>query len=204
MADDVPAYTPETWVEGAAPGISAAELQRIDDQVEALSDEQRIHNGGILTTDHPEATDSVRGFLSAADKDRLDVELALPLVVGFSASTNNDLTMTANFTTMFSGAFTPPADWTTYGLVANGAAIFEGGSNTTVMEARLGDGTIFGAALTTPIGSNTSYSTIGLPWNPTPTLSGNRTVRISARQTDAGSFGEFIAGYFTLMAFQVT
>ncbi len=34
----IPTFTPTTWVEGAAPGISAAQLQRIDDQVDALTD----------------------------------------------------------------------------------------------------------------------------------------------------------------------
>ncbi len=34
---DLPTFFSEAWVEGAAPGIAAAQLQRIDDQVEALS-----------------------------------------------------------------------------------------------------------------------------------------------------------------------
>lgn len=34
----IPAFTPTTWVEGAAPGIAAAELNRIDTQVDKLTD----------------------------------------------------------------------------------------------------------------------------------------------------------------------
>lgn len=69
---DVPAYTPTTWNPDAAPGISAAQLQRIDDQVDALSTEFNGHNGGTGTSDHPEATTGVRGLMSAADKTKLD------------------------------------------------------------------------------------------------------------------------------------
>ncbi len=73
MATDVPTYTPTTWVPDAAPGISAAQLQRIDDQVDALTTEFNLHNGGILTTDHPLATGSLDGFMSAAHKAKLDL-----------------------------------------------------------------------------------------------------------------------------------
>ncbi len=52
MATDVPAYTPTTWNPDAAPGISAAELQRMDDQVDDLSTQFNIHNGGLAASDH--------------------------------------------------------------------------------------------------------------------------------------------------------
>ena len=69
---DVPAYTPTTWNPDAAPGISAAELQRIDDQVDGLTTEYNGHNGGLGTDDHPEATAGARGFMSAAAMTKLN------------------------------------------------------------------------------------------------------------------------------------
>ncbi len=83
MATDVPSFTEETWVEGAAPGISAAQLQRMDDQIKALTDEFNLHNGGVLVTDHPEATPSVRGLFSTGDKTKLN---ALPAGTGFGGT----------------------------------------------------------------------------------------------------------------------
>ena len=71
MATDV-SYTPTTWANGVAPGISASELQRIETGVDDLATQFSAHNGGTATTDHPEATNSVRGFMSAADKTKLD------------------------------------------------------------------------------------------------------------------------------------
>lgn len=71
MANDVPAYSEETWVPDSAPGISAAQLQRVDDQVKALTDEFNQHNGGLAISDHPEAA-AGRGFQSAADKSVTD------------------------------------------------------------------------------------------------------------------------------------
>ncbi len=73
MASDVSVYVPQLWVPDAAPGISAAILQALEDQVEDLSTQYNLHNGGVLLTDHPQATDSVRGFMSAADKAKLDL-----------------------------------------------------------------------------------------------------------------------------------
>ncbi len=72
MASDVGSYTPQLWVPDAAPGISAAILQALEDQVEDITDEFNIHNGGVLLTDHPEVTPSVRGFMTAADKTKLN------------------------------------------------------------------------------------------------------------------------------------
>ena len=72
MADDVPDYTTTTWNPDAAPGISAAELQRLDDQIKALTDEFNLHNGGRQQDDHGEASSSLRGFMSAAHKAKLD------------------------------------------------------------------------------------------------------------------------------------
>ena len=72
MATDVPAYAEETWVPDAAPGISAAQLQRIDDQIRALTDEFNIHNGGDSVLDHPVATTGVIGFMSGGDKLKAD------------------------------------------------------------------------------------------------------------------------------------
>ncbi len=77
MAADVPAYTEETWVEGAAPGIAAAQLQRIDDQIRALTDQFNLHNGGDSINDHPVATPGVLGMMSAGDKAKADgIEVA--------------------------------------------------------------------------------------------------------------------------------
>lgn len=46
----------------------AQHLVDINDRVDAFSD----HSGGTDTDDHPEATPSVRGFMSATDKTKLD------------------------------------------------------------------------------------------------------------------------------------
>lgn len=40
--------------------------------IAALDADFAAHDGGTDVADHPEATDSVRGFMSAADKDKLD------------------------------------------------------------------------------------------------------------------------------------
>lgn len=40
--------------------------------IEALETSTAAHYGGTLTSDHPEVTTSVRGFMSAADKTKLD------------------------------------------------------------------------------------------------------------------------------------
>ncbi len=72
MATDVPTYAEETWVPDAAPGISAAQLQRIDDQIRALTDEFNLHNGGDSVLDHPVATTGVIGFMAAGDKLKAD------------------------------------------------------------------------------------------------------------------------------------
>jgi hypothetical protein len=72
VATDVPGYTPTTWVEGSAPGISAAQLKRIDDQVDDLSTEFNIHNGGIALDDHGLATSIKNGFMSSGDWTKLD------------------------------------------------------------------------------------------------------------------------------------
>ncbi len=93
MATDVPAFTEETWVEGAAPGIAAAQLQRIDDQIKALTDEFNLHNGGILTTDHPEGTGGARGLISAARVAKLDLlnyETENPINISTSAVPGTD------------------------------------------------------------------------------------------------------------------
>lgn len=94
MASDVPAYTDTTWVEGAAPGIAAAQLNRIDDQVKALSDEFNVHNGGVLLSDHPVATPSVRGFMSSADKTKLNGSFGLVRVRRAALVTILDTTLT--------------------------------------------------------------------------------------------------------------
>ncbi len=86
MATDVPAYTETTWNEGAAPGISAAELQRMDDQIKALSDEFNIHNGGDSVLDHPVATTGVLGMMSSGDKLKAD-----GISTGHEASANHPL-----------------------------------------------------------------------------------------------------------------
>ncbi len=98
MATDVPAYTEETWVEGAAPGIAAAQLQRLDDQIKALTDEFNIHNGGATATDHGVSTPSIPGFHSAFDKNAWDAHeggtsighhpVATPSVRGFMSETD--------------------------------------------------------------------------------------------------------------------
>ncbi len=93
MATDVAAYTVTTWVPDAAPGISAAQLQRMDDQVDSLSTEFNIHNGGILLSDHPEVTGSVRGFMRSADKSKLDLlnyETEQPQDVGATRAVGGD------------------------------------------------------------------------------------------------------------------
>ena len=71
MASDVQ-YSPTTWVTGSAPGISAAQLNRIESGVDSVAAQFSSHNGGSATSDHPQATTSQRGFMSAADKSRLN------------------------------------------------------------------------------------------------------------------------------------
>ena len=71
MATDVAAYSVTTWVPDAAPGISAAQLQRMDTQVGDLSTQFNLHNGGLAVNDHPEATSSARGFMSALQVQKL-------------------------------------------------------------------------------------------------------------------------------------
>lgn len=71
MATDV-SFTQTEWNEGAAPGISAAELDRIEQGIDDVVTQFNLHNGGTATTDHPEATGSVRGLMSAADKTKLN------------------------------------------------------------------------------------------------------------------------------------
>ena len=96
MATDVPAYTEETWVEGAAPGIAAAQLQRMDDQIKALTVEFNLHNGGRQQDDHGEASSGLRGFMSATHKAKLDTfnyEASNPVSIAAVASdgTDNDI-----------------------------------------------------------------------------------------------------------------
>ena len=71
MATDVQ-FTPTTWIAGSAPGISAAQLNRIELGVDTLAAQFSSHNGGNATTDHPQVTTSARGFMSSADKTKLN------------------------------------------------------------------------------------------------------------------------------------
>ena len=71
MATDVPVYTPQLWVPDAAPGISAAILQALENQVKSISDEFNLHNGGFLLSDHPIATSSARGFMNSTHFNQL-------------------------------------------------------------------------------------------------------------------------------------
>ena len=107
MATDVPGYTadfaPTTWVPDAAPGIAAAQLQRLEDQIEdldnqvaALSTQFNIHNGGPSITDHPLVTTGVSGLMASADKVKLNgfnYEGEAPANVGatFSGGVDTDL-----------------------------------------------------------------------------------------------------------------
>ena len=72
MATDVPTFVKTTWVPDAAPGISAAELQRLDDQADHLSIEFNLHNGGVQTSDHPIVTVSDHGFMGKNDLIKLN------------------------------------------------------------------------------------------------------------------------------------
>lgn len=59
--------------------------QTIDDtfdDIEALEAADAAHFGGTLTSDHPEATTSTRGFLSSSDKTKLDALATANQVTG--------------------------------------------------------------------------------------------------------------------------
>ncbi len=47
-------------------------MQALEDQVEAITDEFNIHNGGPSITDHPLVTTGVSGFMASADKVKLN------------------------------------------------------------------------------------------------------------------------------------
>ena len=120
MATDVPAYTATTWNPDAAPGISAAELQRIDDQVNALSTEFNIHNGGVSVLDHPVATTGVLGMMSAGDKAKLDTIETGATQDDFDFSSQSSLVANTLLTTTMADhllfGYGPPGGWGNYKL----------------------------------------------------------------------------------------
>ena len=129
MATDVPVYAEETWVPDAAPGISAAQLQRIDDQIRALTDEFNIHNGGDSVLDHPVATPSVLGMMSAGDKSKLNgVEVGATqddFDFDHQINTAADTLLTTTFQSHHTFTYTPPGGWGNYKLAVQFQATIE-------------------------------------------------------------------------------
>ena len=71
MATDVQ-FTPTTWIAGSAPGISAAQLNRIELGVDTLAAQFSSHNGGTGSTDHPIASAGQHGFMSNTNWTKLN------------------------------------------------------------------------------------------------------------------------------------
>lgn len=71
MAADV-SFAQTTWIAGSAPGISAAQLNRIEEGIDDLATQFSSHNGGTAVSDHPNVTTSTRGFMSDPDKVKLN------------------------------------------------------------------------------------------------------------------------------------
>jgi len=117
MANDV-TFTPTDWNEGVAPGISAAQLDRIETGVDDLATEFSAHNGGTAVTDHPEATSGVRGFLPAADKATIDALWTPPNVKLETASVLAKTIAPADpLTTVQSVSIAVPAEWNSYDVL---------------------------------------------------------------------------------------
>ena len=89
-------------------------IDETDNTAVALEAEFDSHHGGVAATDHPEATTSARGFMSAADKTLLDdvVDGSEILVVssGHLQLTETDLSAVGTFYGA-EGSVTVPADW---------------------------------------------------------------------------------------------
>lgn len=125
-----------TTVTGDISALEAADTA-IQGDIAALEAADTAHFGGTDTADHPEVTTSVRGFMSAADKTKLDAldltditDLQADIFDLFAIGTATDTTTDATVPTVStfeSGAsvtFNPPAGWGTYDLMATGLVVY--------------------------------------------------------------------------------
>lgn len=111
----MPSYTPTSWNEGAAPGISAAELNRIETGVDGANAAIDAHDDS--RDGHPVATSSLDGLMSGADKatlDAIDVPAWAPVteagvIINRSVGTGEVL--------LESFAIVIPSSWNTYDVV---------------------------------------------------------------------------------------
>jgi hypothetical protein len=88
------AYTMTVWVTGGAPGLSATNLNKIEQAIHDAHDELVAHVA-VGGAQHPDATTSVAGFMSAADKVKIN---------GGHGSGNNADTLDGNEPAAFAAA----------------------------------------------------------------------------------------------------
>lgn len=115
---------------------------------------------------------------------------------------NADGALTTGWVDQVTVSFTPPAAWNTYRVMISGGITIRGGSASTEFQARVGDGTSFGAAADGAVGSVTTYATA----NPAvaATFSGSKTFQLEARQTDGGAAATRETATIWYIAFRLT